>query len=116
VIVSSFRPGLLSAFRAAAPEIARGLLLEGGRLWGLRAAVGMALARPAAVHPALDLVTPARARRWRRRGLTLNVWTVDDPAQAERLAALGAGALITNVPGSMVAHLRGFAAVRPGGP
>jgi len=111
-IVSSFRPGLLAAFRAAAPEVARGLLLEDDLLWALRAALGTPRARPAAVHPALGLVTPARARRWRRRGLAVNVWTVDDLAQAERLKALGAAALITNRPGAVAALLR---ALPPGG-
>jgi glycerophosphoryl diester phosphodiesterase len=106
-LVSSFRPGLLAAFRAAAPEIARGLLLDDEPPWRLRAALGERLGRPAAIHPALGLVTASRARRWRARGLAVNVWTVDEPADVERLAALGAGALITNVPGEVAAWLRG---------
>jgi glycerophosphoryl diester phosphodiesterase len=111
VIVSSFHPGLLAAFRAEAPGIARGLLLEDDRLWRLKALLGAWMARPAAIHPALALVTPARARRWRRRGLAVNVWTVDEPAEAERLAALGAAAVITNLPGTVAARLGGSAAV-----
>jgi glycerophosphoryl diester phosphodiesterase len=107
VLVSSFHPRLLAAFRTAAPEISRGLLLEGDRLWRLRAALGLRLGRPAAIHPAASLVTEARARRWRERGLTVNVWTVDTAGEAGRLAALGAGAIITNVPGKVAAWLRG---------
>ena len=106
VLVSSFHPGLLAAFRRAAPGISRGLLLEDDRLWRLRAAIGLQLVRPAAIHPAASLVTAARARRWRERGLDLNVWTVDDRSEVERLAALGAGAIITNVPGEVAAWLR----------
>jgi glycerophosphoryl diester phosphodiesterase len=111
VIVSSFHPGLLAAFRAEAAEVARGLLVEDGRLWGLKALAGVWMARPAAIHPALGLVTPARTRRWRRRGLAVNVWTVDEPAEAERLAALGVAAVITNFPGKVAARLGGSAAV-----
>jgi len=105
VIVSSFRPRLLGAFRSAAPGVRRGLLFEEGPAWRLRTALALAWLRPDAVHPQARLVTPARARRWRRRGLELGVWTVDAPAEVERLVALGAGALITNVPGQVIAQL-----------
>jgi glycerophosphoryl diester phosphodiesterase len=112
-LVSSFDPRLLSAFRRAAPEVARGLLVEDDRWWRLRAALGLRIARPGAIHPAASLVTAARARRWREAGLSVNVWTVDGPAEVKRLAALGAGAVITNVPGEVAAALGG--ARRPGG-
>ena len=105
VVVSSFDLELLAAFRAAAPEVARGVLLDGGYLWRMKAFVGVRLARPAAVHPAARLVTPGRMRRWRRRGLFVNVWTVDEPAEVLRLSGLGASALITNVPGKVLALL-----------
>ncbi len=105
VLVSSFQPGLLAALRAVAPALPRGLLFEGGALWRAKAALGARWARPSAVHPQAELVTPARARRWRERGLAVNVWTVDDPAEAARLAALGAGAIISNVPGAVNAAL-----------
>jgi glycerophosphoryl diester phosphodiesterase len=98
VVVSSFDQRLLAAFAAAAPEVRCGLLFERAWLWSLRAAAGVARLRPAAVHPEARLVTPARARAWRAMGLEVNVWTVDEPAEAVRLAALGVGAIITNVP------------------
>lgn len=105
VIVSSFRARLLAAFRAAAPEVRCGFLFEGGRAWWLRVPLARVWLRPEALHPEARLVTPARARRWGRRGLAVNVWTVDEPAEAVRLAALGAGALITNVPERILAAL-----------
>jgi glycerophosphoryl diester phosphodiesterase len=67
--------------------------------------LGVRLLRPAAVHPARALVTPARARAWAARGLAVNAWTVDEPADARALAALGAAAIITNVPGRIRAAL-----------
>jgi glycerophosphoryl diester phosphodiesterase len=108
VVVSSFHLGLLAAFRAAAPGVARGLLFERRPAWRLRLALAARLLRPAAMHPEARLVTAARVRRWRRLGLLVNVWTVDDPAEVERLAGLGASALITNEPGKVVSLLRGL--------
>lgn len=105
VLVSSFDWRLLLAFRVAAPEVPVGLLFE--ERWGWRAAVALAvrLFAPAAVHPDVRLVTARRAGAWARRGLAVNVWTVD-PAEAPRLAALGAAAVITNEPGAARAAIR----------
>ena len=105
VVVSSFEARLLAAFRAAAPEVARGFLFDGRCLWRLRASAAVAALRPSAVHPEASLVTPARARRWLRAGLSVNVWTVDEVALAARLAAVGVSAIITNVPAVLRAAL-----------
>jgi glycerophosphoryl diester phosphodiesterase len=99
VIVSSFDYRLLGAFRAAAPHLPVGLLFEHGQAWRLEVALALTLMGAAAVHPERVLVTPARMAEWKARGLAVNVWTVDAPEDAERLVALGATALITNVPG-----------------
>ena len=37
----------------------------------------------------------------RRRGLRVNVWTLDDPAEARRLIRLGVHGIITNRPGEL---------------
>ncbi len=97
VIVSSFDWRLVVAFRVAAPEIPVGLLFEtaGMRRW---LALAVPLLGASAVHPDRNLAAPDRVRRWAGRGLGVAVWTVDDPEEARRLAALGATALITNVP------------------
>lgn len=106
VIVSSFDWALVAAFRAAAPEVPVGLLVEGSHAWRLRLALGLRRHRPAAVHPDRALATPRRLEAWRRRGLEVNVWTVDDPAELRSLAALGATAVITNRPAAAVEALR----------
>lgn len=98
VVVSSFDWRLVTAFRVAAPDVPVGLLFDPDHPWRLRLAAALRLLGPSAVHPHRTLVTPARARAWTGRGLAVNVWTVDDPAEAAALAALGAAALITNVP------------------
>lgn len=105
VIVSSFDWRLLVAFRLAAPGVPVGLLFDGERAWRLRLAAALRLLGPSAVHPDRRLVTPERAKAWGARGLAVNVWTVDDPAEAAALARLGVAALITNVPARIRAAL-----------
>jgi len=106
VVVSSFDWRLVVAFRLAAPEVPVGLLFERERAWQARLWLALRLLGPSAVHPDRRLVTPGRARAWAARGLAVNVWTVDDPEEARRLAGLGAAALITNVPARIAAALR----------
>jgi glycerophosphoryl diester phosphodiesterase len=106
VVVSSFDWRLLVAFRLAAPHVPVGLLFDGEHRWRLRLWAALRLLGPSAVHPDRRLVTEARARRWRARGLAVNVWTVDDPAEARALARLGVAAIITNVPGRTREALR----------
>jgi glycerophosphoryl diester phosphodiesterase len=107
VVVSSFDWRLLVAFRLAAPAVPVGLLFEDRAAWRARLAIAVRLLGPSAVHPERTLVTADRARRWVARGLAVNVWTVDDPEEARRLAAAGAAAVITNVPGRIAAALGG---------
>ncbi len=98
VLVSSFDWRLAVAFRVAAPGVPAGLLFDGERAWRARTWLATRLLAPAAVNPELRLATDARVRAWARRGLAVYVWTVDEPAEAARLAAAGATAVITNVP------------------
>lgn len=53
------------------------------------------------------LVSARRVARARKQGLRLSVWTVNDLAEAERLAALGVDSLITDFPSAFVAHFQG---------
>ena len=99
VLVSSFHPLALLTVRTVAPQIPtaylweRGSRLAGGwhRLWGR-------LTSTAALHPEHVLVDEAAVRRWHRAGLLVNTWTVDDPAELERLRAAGVDGVITNRP------------------
>lgn len=97
-LVSSFNPLALTAFRAACPEVPVGLLVHAKQGRPLREAWA---ARPlgcTAVHPEAVLVDAARMARWRRAGLAVNAWTVDDETELRRLAALGVDGVITNDP------------------
>lgn len=57
--------------------------------------------RAEADHPAHTLVDEALMEWARRRGLRVNVWTVDDAAEADRLLRLGVHGIITNRPGDL---------------
>lgn len=51
------------------------------------------------------LVTPAAVRRAHELGVPVLSWTVDDPAEAERVLAAGVDGVITNDPGMLAATL-----------
>lgn len=51
-----------------------------------------------AVHPYWQIATARTVQRAHAQGLRINVWTVDDPAVAAKLAALGVDGIITNDP------------------
>ena len=100
VLVSSFDPRLLLMLRVLEPNLARGLLFAEEQGLPLRRgwlAHGLA---PSAVHPEHVLVTAARMKQWRRRGLRVHTWTVDDPARITELATIGVHAIICNDPGA----------------
>jgi glycerophosphoryl diester phosphodiesterase len=78
--------------------VATGLLFEDRWHWRLRVPLAAAALRPAALHPERRLCTPSRLARWAEAGRAVAAWTVDDPAEAERLARGGVAALISNRP------------------
>ncbi|GAB4532046.1 MAG: glycerophosphodiester phosphodiesterase family protein [Haliangiales bacterium] len=98
VLISSFDPLLLAATRARAPHLPRGYLFHAEQGLALRRAWPSRALRVHALHPDSRLVTAERVRAWRRRRVSLQVWTVDQPDEIRRLAALGVDGIITNTP------------------
>jgi glycerophosphoryl diester phosphodiesterase len=101
-LLSSFKGVSLAAAREAAPEFARAILL--GELnddWRVRAdAVGAA-----GVNTDGKKLTPGRAREVKQAGFALSVYTIDDPAQARALVAMGVDCVITDTPDVILATL-----------
>jgi glycerophosphoryl diester phosphodiesterase len=97
VYLSSFWWGALEAARAAAPEVRRAFvfsdspdrdpLLAGARRLGLWAL------HPNRAYVTRELVSDAHAVQ-----LKVNVWTVNDPAEIARFAALGVDGMMSNWP------------------
>jgi glycerophosphoryl diester phosphodiesterase len=104
--VSSFDPWMLAYFGWLLPGVARGWLFGSDQKLEARTSGFVAVMIGAdAVHPEKTLVVPERCRTWRKRGHLVNVWTVNDPAEARVLAALGVDAMVTDVPRAIVAAL-----------
>jgi glycerophosphoryl diester phosphodiesterase len=85
-----------------APGLATGLLLERGTDWqvAMSGVAGLRGVNPAELDAGPELFAAASAA-----GLAVVPWTVDDPARAAALAALGAAGVITNRPRSVLAAL-----------
>ncbi|MDT8305801.1 MAG: glycerophosphodiester phosphodiesterase family protein [Anaerolineae bacterium] len=94
VVVSSFNPLAVRRARRQLPKTTMvGLLWERGPRWLRHLGVQVE-----ADHPHFSLVDQAYIAWARERQLRIHVWTVDDPAEAGRLAHLGVHAIITNYP------------------
>jgi glycerophosphoryl diester phosphodiesterase len=98
VLVSSFHPYAVWAWRREVPAVAAGLLFEHDAPRPLRRAWTLPLLDVVSVHPEARLCDAAALEQWHRRGLRVNAWTVDAPAELARLAGLGVDGIITNDP------------------
>lgn len=98
IVVSSFRPEILVAFRAAGLGIPVGFLFDAENTGRYRAAALVRALRPDGVHPQYRLADRASIVAWHARGYFVNVWTVDDESRVRALAADGVDGLITNDP------------------
>jgi glycerophosphoryl diester phosphodiesterase len=103
VIASSFDPRILGWLATRAPAVRRAWLANVTQTQIARTISVLARA-PAfhAMHVERRLASPERIRMLRGRGLRVGVWTVNDPAEARDLFALGADWLITDGPGLLV--------------
>ena len=102
LLVSSFRPSLLAAFRRRAPDVPRGLLLERLRPGWRASACRLGCFTVNLGASGLD----ARAiGAVRSAGFRLVVYTVNDPARAARLLAAGVDAVITDRPDALTSIL-----------
>jgi glycerophosphoryl diester phosphodiesterase len=106
VIVSSFNPITLIKMRHLDARIVLGVLYDDEMPNFFRAVWAGPPILPQAQHPHHRLVT-ADYMAWANRiGAQVNTWTVNDPQEAQRLAALHVTTLITDVPDVLRASLR----------
>jgi glycerophosphoryl diester phosphodiesterase len=103
-MVQSFDLGALARLHRGAPWLAIAALYRRADSVGLDVAAIPPFARAVGVHhPNVDGAFVAAARA---RGVAVHPWTVDDPAEAARLVALGVDGLITNLPDVVAAVVR----------
>ena len=101
-LLSSFKESSLVAARDAAPEFARAILL--GELkddWRARADAVGALG----VNTNGEKLAAPRAREVKQAGFALSAYTIDDPALARALVAMGVDCVITDKPDVILAAL-----------
>lgn len=95
-LVSSFNPSTIARSRAELPDVPTAWLHLHDDVAGV---IEQAVAADhAAVHPWFGWVTADAVALAHDRGLAVNVWTVDAPADIERMADLGVDGVVTNVP------------------
>jgi glycerophosphoryl diester phosphodiesterase len=106
VVFSSFDPSLLAIAGAMAPSIPRLFLTEQKAPTWARALQELAR-RP--VFQGLNLERTAadadRVARYRRRGLRVGAWTVNDPDEARELVRVGVASIITDRPSEILSAL-----------
>jgi glycerophosphoryl diester phosphodiesterase len=92
-LFSSFQPAALAAAQAAAPDIPRALLLDSLRPGWLDEAKALDCVAVVTAYPLMDAAVLASLHAAGLHGLC---YTVNDPAEASRLAAIGIDAIITD--------------------
>lgn len=105
VIVSSFNPPSLIKMRALAPQVRLGLLYYLPMPPFLRDAWFSPIIRPEAIHPMHSLIDEELMAWAKTYGCAVNTWTVNDVAEARRLAALGVNVIMSDVPDQIMAAL-----------
>jgi glycerophosphoryl diester phosphodiesterase len=105
ILVSSFNPLTVRRCAKVMPHILRGLLVETETPFE-RARLLDTL-QIQALHPYYPYIDDAYMAQARARGLAVNTWTVNDPADAVRLRDLGVGAVITDRPDVILEALGG---------
>ncbi|MFO0758443.1 MAG: glycerophosphodiester phosphodiesterase family protein [Byssovorax sp.] len=105
ILVSSFDPLMLLGLGLLLPRVPRALLIHPTE-WRRTAEVFAGILEVGAVHLEHTLATEARVKALHAVGKRVNVWTVNDPIEAARLASAGVDAIITDAPGALRAALR----------
>jgi len=105
-LLSSFKDASLASAREAAPEIARAVLID--RIeegWRARAEAVQAVG----INTNGRKLTAAEAVEVKEAGYVLSVYTINQPAVARILVAMGADCIITDVPDTILVALASLA-------
>lgn len=111
ILISSFYPRMLLECSFRLPDVPTAWLVHAEQRL-LKAAPGWRWTGSAAVHPQVLDLSEARVAALRTGGAIVNVWTVNQPEDAVRLARWGVDGLITDAPGEILAALAQTAPTR----
>lgn len=98
MVVASFDPVMLATFGRLAPDVPIALLFDADLAF-VRYLVGTLGAR--AIHPARALVSAHQVAGWKKAGLRVMVWTVNDETEAAFLLSIGVDGIITDDPAAL---------------
>lgn len=102
LLLSSFHLYVVYALCRLLPEIPTALLFDETQEFTQRC-LPHALLGAEALHPQASTINAQLLLRARPRARVVNTWTVNDPEQAQELAALGVDGLISDDPGKLLA-------------
>lgn len=100
VIIQSFDPAVLMAMHGLAAEMPMALLVENTD--GVDANLQRLSFKPAIYSPHFSMADAQLLRDLRGRGIALNVWTVNEPADIQRMIALGVDGIISDYPDRVI--------------
>lgn len=106
VVVSSFSDVAMQDFRAACPEVLTSMTEKELRPLVLLSKVGLAGLAPLPGRSAqvpltgggITVVTPSFVKAMHRRGVSVQVWTINDEATMRRLIRMGVDGILTDDP------------------
>jgi glycerophosphoryl diester phosphodiesterase len=104
ILISSFHPALVAGMALLLKRCPVAWIVHAGQRVFKRAP-GVRYLGAQGVHPEHVLLTARRLARLRRAVGLVNTWTVNDAAEARRLAALGVDAIITDDPAGILGAL-----------
>jgi glycerophosphoryl diester phosphodiesterase len=97
VLLSSFSPLALVKTRRLAPDIPLGLLINDRQPLWLFAFLQW-ISPHEALHPHIAMVSRGLIHQGHARGRSINVWTVNEPAEIQALEEMGVDGIITDAP------------------
>jgi glycerophosphoryl diester phosphodiesterase len=103
ILVSSFDPFSLMQFHRHMPDIALAYLFHDEQPLPLRRGWVGTWMGASLFHPQHTLCTEQTVKAWHTAGMPINVWTVDDDTELERLARLGVDGVFANDPAHALA-------------
>jgi glycerophosphoryl diester phosphodiesterase len=107
IVLSTFDPLVLLSLKRCARGVPVAFLFDRAHTGAIKSAWLRRILRPDGLHPHEPLVTAGQLARWKRRGLFVTPWTVNDPQRARWLASLGVDGLITDDVPALRAGLEG---------
>lgn len=110
LLLSCFNPLVVRLHGMLAPSVPTAWLVDSSVL--CRVPI-LPRSGSAALHPKESLITPTTLALWKRQGLRVHAWTVNDIERARELAVLGVDCLISDRPGAVLAALASGAARPP---